>query len=143
MTQTLLCVEDDSDDVFFIERACDQAGLRDAVRFAGNGKAAVDYLEGAGAFQDRKQNPLPHVILLDLNMPLMNGFQFLQWIRSQALFRHIPVIVLTSSESPQNVRDAYAHGANAYVVKPSVPKALGEVFLAVKAFWLAFNRPPV
>lgn len=136
----VLCIEDDSDDVFFIKRAAQHAGIADAFRFAQNGKAAMEYLDSAVAAPGGTGNPVPQLILLDLNMPLMSGLDFLQWLRQAPQFKHLPAIVLTSSANPKDILQAYSTGANAYVVKPANLAEMGEVFTAIKSFWFTHNR---
>ena len=134
MNHKILFVEDDQDDVFLIERACKTAGLDERRGFLHDGKAAVDYLAEAMG------GSLPALIFLDLNMPLMGGLEFLRWMRAEVSFENIPVLVLTTSENPQDIKSAYQAGANAYLVKPTAIAEFAKMIGCATQFWLDFNR---
>jgi two-component system, response regulator len=140
-SNTILLVEDDEDDVFLIRRACETAGIAGEITSAENGKAAVTFLEALSASPGAAQKS-PEFIFLDLNMPVMNGLDFLRWLRSQARWRKLPVLVLTTSEDPRDISAAYELGANAYLVKPNSLADFAEMLRAVGSFWLRFNRSP-
>jgi CheY-like chemotaxis protein len=114
----LLLVEDSAVDAWMVSR-----GLRDvpcaALKSVKDGQEAMDYLEGKGDYGNREKYPLPHMILLDLKMPRVSGFDFLKWLREQAPqdVRIIPVIVLSGSDLQEDVRKAYKLGANRFVAK--------------------------
>jgi len=112
---TLLLVEDSEDDVFFFMRAFEIAALNCAVHHSSNGAEAVEFLQ---AGLNAKPHTLPQWIFLDLKMPVMNGFEVLEWLRSQTLPAPVPVIVLSGSEHPDDKRRAAELGATAYLVKP-------------------------
>jgi len=137
-----LHVDDDSNDRLLMKAVC--RALDASVNSADldDGKKAIDYLGGTGLFSDRGQFPLPRVMLLDLKMPLKTGFEVLDWTRSQAAFKYLPVIVLTASKQEVDMRRAYDLGANAFVVKPNTMTALEEVIRTMKAFWLVWNEEP-
>lgn len=141
---TILLVEDDKNDVFFFQRAMAKAGLTCALRIARDGREAIDYLSGAGMFADRVQFPLPCMVLLDLNLPHQHGLEVLQWIRAHAPDAAVPVIVLTSSTSDRDVREAYRLGANSYLNKPSGSDDLLALVRALDGYWFRHNRlaPP-
>lgn len=141
---TILLVEDDKNDVFFFQRAAEKAGLTCFLRIARDGSEAIEYLSGAGTFADRVQFPLPSMVLLDLNLPRQHGLEVLQWIRGQAPDPTVPVIVLTSSTSERDVREAYRLGANSYLNKPSGAEDLVALVRALNAYWFRHNRftPP-
>jgi len=115
---TILLAEDDANDVFFLKRALTKAGVQFSLRVVTNGQEALDYLGGADKFSNRAEFPLPSLVLLDLKMPFVNGFDVLQWIRSQPSLKHIPVVVLTSSAEDRDRQRAAELGAQAYFVKP-------------------------
>ncbi len=138
--ELILHVENDPDDVFLLKRAFTKAGVVQEMRSAENGKAAVEYLNGSNAYGDRATHPLPTVILLDWNMPLMSGAQFLQWIRQDAKWKRLPVVVLTSSASEHDMQEAYDLGANGYLVKPSTQEAFIAMVRGFAQFWLDWNR---
>ena len=113
----LLHVEDDDNDAFFVERAFASAKIDLAIQRVSDGQAAIDYLSGTGKYQDRKQYPLPQLMLLDLKLPLRDGFEVLEWARDQQEYRSLPIIVLSSSAEPKDTVKASRLGATAYVVK--------------------------
>jgi CheY-like chemotaxis protein len=139
---TILLVEDSPDDVFFMQRALKHAGVTQALQVAEHGQAAIDYLSGEGHFADRAEFPLPALVLLDLRMPLVPGFDVLRWIRAQTQFDCMPVIVLSSSKEERDIQRAYSLRANAFLVKSPDPKHLAEMVKALAGFWLHFNEVP-
>ncbi len=122
----ILLVEDDEDDVFIMERAMSKTNLNQSIHIAINGKEAIDYLSGARKYVDRAAYPLPDCILLDLKLPFVNGFEVLEWMRSQPSLLHIPVLILTSSPEDRDRKKAQELGAKAYLVKPPTPQMLLE-----------------
>jgi len=143
MTQpvgTLLLVEDNEDDIFFMQRAMRAADIGNALQVARDGQAAIDYLAGAGRYADRERYPLPCLILLDLKLPQRSGFEVLSWLREQADLRTLVVIVLSTSKERRDIQQAYALGANAYMVKPNDVSRLTELLKAIKCFWLTYNE---
>jgi CheY-like chemotaxis protein len=138
----ILLAEDDENDVFFFERAAREANITNHLSVVRDGQQAIDYLAGSHQFADRNKYPLPCLIILDLKMPRRTGLEVLEWLRSTAALRLIPVIVFSSSAQPDDIERAYQLGANAFVVKPpSVEKRL-EFARLVKGFWLHYNQPP-
>ncbi|HEV2391142.1 MAG TPA: response regulator [Verrucomicrobiae bacterium] len=115
-----LLVEDDPNDAFFVEREFKQAPAYLGLRIVTDGRNAVRYLRGEGQYADRAKFPVPNVILLDLKMPGMSGFDFLEWLRSEAATeqRVIPVVVMSSSPLQEDIKRAYALGVNSYMTKP-------------------------
>jgi len=111
--------EDDANDAFFMERAFAKLGRREALRIVPNGGIAVQYLEGAGKFADRSQYPDPSLLLLDVKMPEVSGLEALAAVRRRVAFAAIPVAMFTSSTQATDIAFCRAHGANAYLVKPS------------------------
>lgn len=119
-SQTILLVEDDSNDVLLLQRAFRRAGLVHLLQVATDGDQAVAYLGGEGQFADRQKYPLPALILLDLKLPRRSGLEVLEWLRGQVNeIKTLPVIVLTSSRLSEDVDRAYGLGANSYMAKPS------------------------
>ncbi len=111
-----LLVEDNEDDVFFMQRAFHQAGVHNPLHVARDGEEAIEYLSGKNDFADRQQYPLPDIVFLDLKMPGLNGFEVLKWMRQQLL--NIPVAVLTSSPEEVDRKRAQDLGAACYLLKP-------------------------
>jgi CheY-like chemotaxis protein len=127
----ILLVEDDENDVFFMERAMAKANLDSPIHVARDGQEALDYLAGNGRYADRSSYPLPRCIFLDLKLPFINGFEILEWIRNQPNLAHISVLILTSSPEECDRERAGQLGAKAYLVKPPTPQMLRE---ALKSF---------
>lgn len=136
---TILVVEDDKDDVFLLEHASKITGFPGSLTFAENGQQAVEWLENRQA-QPPAAHDLPDLILLDLNMPVMGGLDFLRWLRSKSEFQKLPVLIFTTSQDPRDVESSYNLGANAYLVKPNSPTELSRMFRAAQNFWLADHR---
>ena len=116
--RTILIVEDSDDDFLATTRAFKKAGLHNPVRRCTNGDQALDYLFRRGEFADPARSPCPGVILLDLNLPGLDGRDVLRAIKSDAHLKAIPVIVLTTSSAEQDIKRCYEDGANSYVQKP-------------------------
>jgi len=139
---SVLLVEDDENDVFFFKRAAEKANLHCPLHIVRDGDEAVAYLQGDGVFANREQFPLPCLIVLDLNLPQKHGLDVLQWIRASAPDPAVPVVILTSSTSDDDLREAYRFGANSYLNKPSLPDGLDEMLRTFKAYWFGLNRVP-
>jgi CheY-like chemotaxis protein len=114
---TILHIEDSEEDLILFQRACEAAGLPAVFHPVLDGPAAVAYLEGKGEFADRSKHPLPDIIILDLNLPGMNGFDFLKWFREESGLS-VPVLVFTVSGSVEDKARAMAAGAAGFFVKP-------------------------
>ena len=137
---TILWAEDDDNDVFFFQRALDKAGLKHQLVRVVDGAKVVDYLSGKPPFTDRNQYPVPHLVLLDLKMPRMGGFDVLTWLRAQPELRSMPAIVLSSSNQESDHRRALELGASDYMVKPSQGEALMDLVRTLDEKWL---RPAI
>src|SRR5260370_31842687 len=114
----ILLVEDSDDDVFFMRYALKKAGISYPVHLAADGQAAVDYLTGTDKYSDREAFPLPTLILLDLKLPFLSGFEVLAWMREQPTVRHLPVFILTGSSEACDKEKAPELVAKGYFVKP-------------------------
>src|SRR5438874_13457601 len=103
----LLLAEDDENDVFFLQKAFQQAKIDNPMFVTRDGHETIEYLSGAGKFSDRKQFPLPYLLLLDLKMPRMTGLDVLEWLDQQPELRCMPVVVLSSSAQRHDIERAY------------------------------------
>src|SRR2546423_445591 len=112
MNGTILIVEDEENDAFFLQTALQKAGLRNPVYLVENGRLALDYLSGAGEFANRKMYPLPSVVFLDLKLPQVNGLAILKWIREQPFLPTMTIVIVTSSSLDEDIDRAYRLGAN-------------------------------
>ncbi|MDB6125191.1 MAG: putative response regulator, CheY [Pedosphaera sp.] len=142
MLKTLLIVDDREDDVLLTKRAFQRAGSKCQIEVCQNGEQAIQYLAGQGNYRDRAAHPLPELILLDIKMPGIDGFQVLQWLRNQAFLKAIPVVMLTTSDEPKDVTRAYKAGANSYLVKPIDYEQLEKNLPLLLEYWLHINTAP-
>jgi CheY-like chemotaxis protein len=140
--QVIMLVEDDANDVLLIQRAFKKAGLGDALKIVNDGQQAVEYLSGHGEHSDRTSFPLPFLVLLDLKMPGMDGFEVLHWLRSKPDLKRLLVVVLTSSNLQSDVDRAYELGANSYLVKPVEFSDMVHMIQRFEAYWSEINRRP-
>jgi CheY-like chemotaxis protein len=138
--KALLLVEDNEDDVFLMKMALKEAEIKNSLHVVEDGQQAIDYLAGVGAYADRQSHPLPAVVLLDLKLPLKSGHEVLAWVRTQSALKDLVVIVLTSSNQPEDLKKSYELGANSYLVKPPTSVQLNDLTAAFKWYWLEYNR---
>lgn len=120
----ILHVEDDENDAILFRKACEHAGLPAETFRVDAADHARSYLLGDGIYSDRVRYPMPQIIVLDLKMPRMDGFEFLKWLRHEERFSGIPVLVFTASISREDKSRAIAEGASSFFVKPSSFDAL-------------------
>ena len=135
----MLIVEDDPNDAKLIQRAIKKARITDRVTIVEDGAAAIDYLAGVPPYDDREKYPLPVLMLLDLKLPKTNGFEVLEWLRTQPQLKRLPVVILTSSGETADIDRAYELGANSYLVKPVGTETLVDMLKAVELYWLVTN----
>src|SRR5437588_11531143 len=140
-TYTILLVEDDENDAFFVRRAFDKTGVVNPLQVVRDGKEALNDLRGEGKFAQRDNFPLPGIILLDLKLPFVMGLDVLKWIRQQSDLAPI-VVILTSSAEEKDIATAYRLGANAYLVKPTEMTRLDGMVKSINDFWLMQNTAP-
>ena len=138
----ILLVEDDPNDVMLIRKAVQKSLSGIPLAVVSNGQEAIDYLKGEVPYADRALHPLPDIVLLDLKMPLMNGFEVLRWIRLHPVLKRLPVIILTGSVHDSDARLAYEMGANSYVIKPTDFNELVKTMEVLTDFWLARSKLP-
>jgi CheY-like chemotaxis protein len=135
-SDTILLIEDDPEDVILIKLAFECLKVPNPIVSVRDGLEALEYLDGQGAYTDRVKFPFPRLILLDLRMPRMNGFEFLQWLRIRPLFRSLPVIVITGSVFSHDVTRAYRAGANSFLIKPVDSGQFTAELKQTLSFWL-------
>jgi CheY-like chemotaxis protein len=114
----VLYAEDEESDRFFMQKAFAREGHQTALRVVNNGKAAMDYLSGKGAYAQRDQYPLPVLMLLDLNLPEIHGFEVLQWVRAHPVHGNLPVVIFSSSSRKEDRDRARELGATEFIAKP-------------------------
>ena len=139
--QTILLVDDSENDTILMRMAFRKAEFNLPLQEVRNGEQAIAYLKGEGVFNDREKHPLPSVILLDLNMPMKNGFEVLAWARAHPEFKRLLMIILTASRRPEDVERAFDLGASSYLVKPSNMDALVAMLRCLRD-WIQINHFP-
>lgn len=136
----VLLVEDDADDVFLFKLAMERTGLPVTLEISRNGLAMTQRIDDPlGA--DGDMRPDPDVIVLDLNMPILDGFAVLERLKSDDATRAFPVVVLSTTDHPDSIRRAYAAGAAAYFVKPGEFASFVAMLGAILAYWSAAAVP--
>src|SRR5579864_2722803 len=138
----ILLAKDNEDYALLFQRALQTARIQANLLIVRDGKEAVDYLAGAEPYTDRVKHPFPKLLLLDLKMPRMDGFEVLSAVRQRLGFTRLPVIVLTHSDNPADIRRAYELGATSYFQKPDSLEGLDEMIHVLHAYWLKFNHFP-
>ena len=136
----ILLADDDEDDVLLLKMAIRELRQPVDVFVVSDGERAVSYLAGEGEYRDREEFPLPSLVLLDLNMPCRNGFEVLEWARSQEGLKRLPIVVLSSSTQGPHINRSYELGANSYVVKASKFDELVERLRILCEYWLRYNE---
>jgi CheY-like chemotaxis protein len=137
---SVLLAEDDSHDVFFMQRAYAHSALPNRLFVVRDGVEAVAYLSGTDPYADRQQFPLPGLLLLDLKMPRMNGFDVLQWLQGRPEFKRLPIVILSGSGLSEDVHRAEELGADDYRVKSSNINHLTQMVYELQARWLNGHR---
>ncbi|MEW8531950.1 MAG: response regulator [Candidatus Thiodiazotropha sp.] len=135
----ILLVEDSRMDVELTLDAFKEARLSNRIEVAYSGQQALDYLFGNDHFANRSQHPLPDLILLDLKMPGIDGFEVLKHLKATPLIKRIPVVILTSSKEEGDRALSYDIGANSYLVKPVAFTGFIEVVRQIEDYWLTLN----
>jgi CheY-like chemotaxis protein len=138
----ILLVEDNRLDIELTLDAFREARLGNTVYVAKNGEEALDYLFGREQYGDRRQYPLPDIILLDLKMPGIDGFEVLHRVKSAPELKRIPVLILTSSREEDDLALSYDGGANSYLVKPVSFEGFIKVVQQLHDYWLILNVGP-
>ncbi len=137
-----LVVEDNKDDVLLLRRAFQKAKVLNPVHIATGGEEAIAYLSGTGKYANRVEFPLPSLVLLDIKMPRIDGFEVLRWIRTQSGLSSLRVVMLTSSNEMRDVNTAYQLGANSFLIKPVDFERLVEISQALAGYWLWMDKAP-
>jgi two-component system response regulator len=139
---TVLLVDDDDDDVELVEEALRRSAPDVRLRTLRDGEELMDYLTGGGRFAALADRPRPGLILLDLNMPRLDGREALRAIKSDPSLRGIPIVVLTVSSGGGDIQDSYDLGVAGYVTKPTTMHGLTEVVATLADYWLRTVRLP-
>jgi CheY-like chemotaxis protein len=135
-------VDDRDDDVTLTAWALRKIKASQSLHQVMGGKQAIDYLNGEGPYSDRDRFPLPQLILLDLKMPEVTGFEVLSWIRQQNHIRSTPVVILSGSVWSRDAARAYQLGANSYLQKPGALEDFVAMMRVVHEYWFTLTRLP-
>jgi len=138
----ILLAEDREDDIFLIRKAFREAYISNPLHVVRDGEEAISYLAGDGKYSNREEFPLPDLMLLDLKMPRVDGFEVLTWIRQQPSLAALRVVVLTSSDALRDVNRAYQLGANSFMVKPLEFEDVLHMSKFVTTYWLTMSKKP-
>ncbi len=138
----ILIADDDIDDCQMIREALIESRLLNQLHFVQDGEELMNYLRHEGKFEDRNNFPLPGLILLDLNMPRMDGREALKAIKSDATLRQIPVVVLTTSQAEEDVFRTYNLGVNSFITKPVAFEALVQIMRDLGRYWFEIVELP-
>lgn len=137
---TILIIEDNPAEVRLLREAFKESSLHPTLYILGDGASAIRFLD---EIKQENSQGLPHLILLDLNLPLKNGFEILQHIKGDVALKRIPVIVLSSSQNPDDIAKAYDLHANCYLTKPVDFEPFFEIVKALEYFWLQLAKLPL
>ena len=138
----ILLVEDNRMDVELTLDAFKEARLLNTIYVSPNGQDALDYLFGRGKYADRIAYPIPNLVLLDLKLPGVDGFEVLRQVKSAPILRRLPVIILTSSKEEGDRALTYDIGANSYIVKPVSFNGFLDVIKQIEGYWISLNVAP-
>ncbi len=136
----ILLVEDNPGDIFLISHSLGQSQLPYNLYDVEDGQEAINFLRKKGEYASVDS---PHLVLLDLNLPIKNGFEVLEEIKEEPSLKHLPVVILTSSNSEQDVLNSYRLYANCYVTKPFEVDEFSEVIKVIESFWANYAHLPL
>ncbi|HEX4924454.1 MAG TPA: response regulator [Bdellovibrionales bacterium] len=139
----ILIADDDIEDRELIRDALEESRLLNRLIFVSDGEELMEYLQGRGRFKNREENPLPGLILLDLNMPKKDGREALKEIKGDTGLRKIPVVVLTTSKAEEDIARTYNLGVNSFVTKPVTFDSLVAVMRDLGRYWFEIVELPV
>lgn len=138
----ILLVEDNRMDVELTLDAFKEARLLNTIHVSPNGQDALDYLFGRGKYADRITYPMPNLVLLDLKLPGVDGFEVLRQVKSAPILKRLPVVILTSSKEEGDRALTYDIGANSYIVKPVSFNGFLDVIKQIEGYWISLNVAP-
>lgn len=138
----ILLVEDDEAHAMLIMRAFEDAKVANKIYWVSDGKEALDYLFRRGKYAGNGKSPRPDLILLDLRLPKLNGHEVLKEIKNSGDLKHIPVVVLTTSQSEVDIAKAYSNYVNSYLVKPIDFGEFSAIVQELGFYWLLWNQKP-
>lgn len=139
---TILLVEDNPDHAELVIRNMKDFKVANRIVHVEDGEAALDYLYGKGEYADRKRFPLPHLMLLDLRLPKVDGLQVLKEVKCSETLRALPVVILTTSDAERDLAMAHEYHANSYLTKPVDFNNFSNLLGDMGFYWLAWNKRP-
>ena len=142
MDHVYLIAEDDQSSQLLLRRAFLKAGLDFPMHFTSDGHETLDYLRGVGKFSNRAEFPFPSILLLDYNMPRMDGLQVIKQVRADPQLRKLIIVMLSSSVDELQILEAFEAGVNSYVEKPTEFGELIHVAICLNAYWFGCNHFP-
>ena len=139
---TILLVEDNPDHAELVMRSMEDFQVANSIIHVEDGEAALDYLHGRGNYSDRKLFPMPHLMLLDLRLPKVDGLEVLKEVKGTSSLNALPVVILTTSDAERDMAMAYEYHANSYVTKPVSFDEFSTLLRDLGFYWLAWNKRP-
>jgi DNA-binding response OmpR family regulator len=139
---TILLVEDNPDHAELVMRNMEDFQVANTIFLLEDGEVALDYLHGRGKYSDRKQYPMPDLMLLDLGLPKVGGLEVLKEVKNDEALRALPVVILTTSDAERDMLLAYEYHANSYVTKPVNFDEFTRLLKDLGFYWLAWNKRP-
>ena len=139
---TVLLAEDDPEDIYLIGEALEEVAIPNQLKIVQNGEELLDYLYQRGDFSDPSESPRPGLVLLDLNMPRLDGREALSQIKADSDLRRIPIVVLTTSKAQEDILNTYNLGISGYISKPVSFSGLLEVIKSLGTYWLQTVQLP-
>ena len=139
---TILMADDDEEDRMMTKKAWENSRLANDLHFVEDGEELMEYLRRSGDYTDPEDSPRPGLILLDLNMPKMDGREALKEIKSTQELRRIPVVVMTTSKAEEDICRSYDLGANSYITKPVTFDGLVNIIQQIGTYWFELVETP-
>lgn len=136
----ILLIEDNDDHAELVARCFEHHNISNKMYRISDGEAAIEFLQHTGSYTDIASNPLPHLILLDLRLPKIDGLNVLKYIKDDPDLKKIPVVILTSSDSQNDIQNSYSHYANSYLVKPIDFDKFKKMMDDIGIYWLSWNK---
>ena len=137
----VLLIEDDPVDVMSVKRAFEKNSITNPLYVVGNGEEGLAYLRREGKYTEPDSSPIPTLILLDLNMPRMGGLEMLAIVKSDPDFQHIPIVILTTSDVDEDIKQSYKYGVAGYLVKPVTFEKFSKSIRVFDLYWTLSELP--